>query len=203
MILEALVTTLNADGSVNVAPMGPRVEGGEETGTLRTFLLRPFRSSTTYRNLARHPEGVLHVTDDVLMIARSAIGLDPEAETFAAGVVRGRVISGACRYHEFRAWEIDDRQDRVEIRCETVASGVLREFFGFNRAKHAAIEAAILATRIGLLDPGPIAEELRRLASPVEKTGGPREFEAFRLIVDHVRRKARELGHPDLEWPSS
>ena len=70
MILEGIVTTLNPDGSLNVAPMGPRVENR----SFDRFVLRPYRSSTTYRNLKALGEGVLHVTDDVLLLARAAIG---------------------------------------------------------------------------------------------------------------------------------
>ena len=65
MILEGLVTTLDADGRLNVAPMGPRVDAG-----FWTFALRPFRPSRTYANLLRHGEGVLHVTDDVTLYSR-------------------------------------------------------------------------------------------------------------------------------------
>ena len=191
MILEALITSLNEDGTANVAPMGPRVEPG-----FRAFVLRPFKTATTYRNLKRHPEGVLHVTDDALMIARAAIGLDPLAETVAAEVVRGRVIASACRYHEFRATGFDDREERATIACEVVRSGVLREFFGFNRAKHAVVEAAILATRVGIVPMDEIAEEFRRLRSPVQKTGGPDELAAFALLAAHVEAEARRLGSP-------
>ena len=70
----------------NIAPMGPKVEAD-----LRRFVLRPFKTATTYRNLKRHGEGVLHVTDDALMLARAAIGLDPEGRD--EGGRRGR---GAC-----------------------------------------------------------------------------------------------------------
>jgi hypothetical protein len=68
MILEGIVTTLNGDRSVNVAPMGPIVDE-----TMQTLLLRPFQTSTTYRNLKRTGCGVLHVTDDVLLLAQAAI----------------------------------------------------------------------------------------------------------------------------------
>ena len=131
------------------------------------------------------------------MIARAAIGLESSVESRQASQINGRVILGACRYYEFRVMEIDASQDRVAIVCETHASGVLREFFGFNRAKHAVLEAAILATRIGILPLETIAADLCRLASPVEKTGGPAELEAFRLLVDHVRN----VGQLNLELP--
>src|SRR3954463_2725087 len=182
MILEGIVTTLAPDGAINIAPMGPIVDAA-----MQRLVLRPFKTATTYRNLKAHGEGVLHVTDDVLMLARAAVGKDPEAETRAAVAVRGRVIVSACRYDEFRVGDIDDRDDRATIVAESVHAGHLRDFFGFNRAKHAVVEAAILATRVGIVPMGEINDGFRRLIAPVEKTGGPAEFSAFALLVESVR----------------
>ena len=67
MILEGIVTTVSRDGAVNIAPMGPHVEEG-----MTRFLLRPFPTSQTYRNLKAHGEGVLHVSDDVLLLGGCA-----------------------------------------------------------------------------------------------------------------------------------
>ena len=73
--------------------------------------------------------------------------------------------------------------------AQVVDSGRLRDFFGFNRAKHAVVEAAILATRIGVLPDERILEELERLAVPVKKTAGPEEREAFQFLLQHVHGK--------------
>lgn len=62
---------------------------------------------------------------------------------------------------------------------EVVHTEIVREFFGFNRAKHAVLEAAILATRIGLLPRSEIESEFERLAVIVKKTGGQQEHQAF------------------------
>jgi hypothetical protein len=189
VILEGIVTTLNPDGTPNVAPMGPRVEPG-----MRRFVLRPYRTSTTYRNLKATGAGVLHVTDDVLMLARTAIGLPADVATRAAEVVAGRVILDACRFYEFRVTDLDDRDDRTTIAAETVAEGRLRDFFGLNRAKHAVVEAAILATRTDFIPLVEIEAEYRKLAVLVEKTGGPAERAAFALLADHVGAVARRGG---------
>src|SRR5207244_5580830 len=45
-------------------------------------------------------------------------------------------------YYEFRVLSIDEREQRVRIEAEVVHTGRLRDFFGFNRAKHAVVEAA-------------------------------------------------------------
>jgi hypothetical protein len=184
MILEGIVTTVSATGAAHVAPMGPRVESD-----MQRLLLRPYRTSQTYHNLKAHGEGVLHVTDDVLLLARAAVGeLEPLPVLFPATQVRGFVLQGACRYYEFLVRSLDDRQERVEIEAEVVRVGWLREFFGFNRAKHAVVEAAILATRIHLLPRDDIEAEYRKLAVLVDKTGGSQEHEAFAFLQNYVQR---------------
>ncbi len=185
MILEGIVTTRNADRTVNVAPMGPIV-----SPEMQSFRLRPFQTSTTYQNLKRCGEGVFHVTDDVLLITRAALGLsDQTPSTFATSTIDGEVLADACRWYEFRVRSLDDSQDRTEIDVEVVHTGRVRDFFGFNRAKHAVIEAAILATRIHLLDADELRQQIEMLRSPVEKTAGPAEHEAFALVNNYVAER--------------
>jgi hypothetical protein len=178
LVLEGLVTTVDSGGKIHVAPMGPHVQAD-----LRRFVLRPFPTSQTYRNLLAHSEGVLHVTDDVLLLARAAIGQIVEPPPHhPATVVRGFVLADACRALEFRVTRIDDSEQRVRIECEVIHAATLRDFFGLNRAKHAVVEAAILATRIHLLPLEEIAAEYAKLAVLVEKTGGEQEREAFAVL---------------------
>jgi hypothetical protein len=185
LILEGLVTTLNADRSVNLAPMGPIVDP-----SMDRLLLRPFQSSTTFANLKRHGEGVFHVTDDVALLARCAIGeAKPLPGMRAADFVDAMILNDACRWYAFRLRAFDDRHDRAEVEAEVVGRGVQREFFGFNRAKHAVLEAAILATRVGILPEVEIRAEMERLASPVAKTGGPSETAAFAYLAEHINRR--------------
>jgi hypothetical protein len=135
---------------------------------------------------------VLHVTDNVLLLARTAIGLEPDAATRPADVVRGRILVDACRYYEFRVAELDDHNERTTIVAETVAEGRIRDFFGLNRAKHAVVEAAILATRTAILPIDEIRAQYRSLAVLVEKTGGPDEHAAFNLLNEYVFHTARQ-----------
>src|SRR5690242_6554218 len=124
MILEGIVTTLNADGSVNIAPMGPRVDDG-----MRCIVLRPFKTATTYENLKRAGQGVLHVTDDVELLARAAIGrLDSNPALVAAEGVEGFRLADTCRWYSFQVREIDDRDERTTIVAEIVAGGRVRDF---------------------------------------------------------------------------
>jgi hypothetical protein len=186
VILEGIVTTVSPQGVLNIAPMGPKVDPA-----MRGFVLRPYRTSMTYRNLKARGEGVLHVTDDVLLLAQSAIGTAVEVATRPAEVIDGRILVDTCRYYEFRVVDVDDRGERTNLVAETVAEGRVRDFFGLNRAKHAVVEVAILATRASLLPLKQIFAEIERLAPLVEKTGGPAEHEALGLLKGYVEEVAR------------
>jgi uncharacterized protein len=201
MILEGVVTTVSLAGALNVAPMGPWIDPDL---SMARFVLRPFHTSTTYQNLKARGEGVFHVTDDVLLLAQTAIGSfpTPAPATRAADLIAGQVLSDACRYYEFRVVELDDREERTAIVVETVAQGRLREFFGFNRAKHAVVEAAILATRADWLPMDEILADFGKLAVLVDKTGGPRERAAFTLLHRHVRETALRRGFESGPGPS-
>lgn len=182
MILEGIVTTLNVDRRPNIAPMGPIVDAAMERITLR-----PFQTSTTYQNLKRTGQGVFHVTDDVELLARAAIGrLDPPPDVVPAPSVDGVILTDACRWYALRVVQLDDAQERTSIECEIVDRGCLRDFWGFNRAKHAVLEAAILATRLHLLTETEIRSEFRRLRVLVEKTGGDQEHRAFALLEQYL-----------------
>lgn len=181
-LLEGIVTTLDADGTPHIAPMGPMVDAG-----VTRLLLRPYRTSTTYANLKRSGVGVLHVTDDVDLLARAAVGrLDPLPPLIEAEAIPGVILAGACRWYAFRVESLDDRDERTRIVARVVDRGRLRDFFGFNRAKHAVVEAAILATRVHILDADFIRSELTRLATLVDKTGGRQERGAFQFLRQYV-----------------
>jgi hypothetical protein len=180
MILEGIVTTHNEDGTINVSPMGPEV--GDDT-VVNQFVLKPFNTSQTYRNLKRGGVGVLHVTDDVLLIARAAIQQLTEVPTIDENCGNQRlVLANACRWYEFEVVELDDEQQRTRIQCQTTQQGELRPFWGFNRAKHAVLEAAILATRVGILERQEIDQQMQQLEIIVGKTAGEQELAAFELI---------------------
>jgi hypothetical protein len=64
-----------------------------------------------------------------------------------------------------------------------VAEHAGRPFLGFHRAAHAVVEAAILVTRLHLVEPAEVRRQFAALAVLVEKTGGEREHEAFALLA--------------------
>ena len=179
MIIETIVTSLAPDGAANIAPMG--VEWGEEA-----IVLKPFLETATFRNVRATGAAVVNLTDDVLIFALGAIAT-PQFPWTPATVVRGVVLEAACSWRELEVTSVDATPPRSRIEARVVHRGFRREFIGFNRARHAVLEAAILATRTHLLPADQIREEYARLQVLVDKTAGPREREAMALLTDYVR----------------
>lgn len=187
MIVEGIVTTTNSDGTTNIAPMGPLCQDDE----LATFELRPFCSSNTYQNIKRTGQGVLHICDDVLLFARAAVGTDlNDIELEMAQEVSVECLVECCRRYEFVTTWTEDSGNRASFLCKTVHASRVQDFFGFNRARHSVIEACILATRVDFLPIQEIKSQFEHHAVVINKTGGEREQQAFRLLNDYVTQRA-------------
>jgi hypothetical protein len=188
MILETIITSLSKDGAVNVAPMG--VEWSDEA-----IVLKPFLETATYRNVTATGTAVVNLTDDVRVFARAAIS-NPEYPTVPAVVVRGVVLADCCTWRELQVRSIDSTPPRSRIETAVVHRGAHREFVGFNRACHAVLETAIYATRLHLLPREFVEREVARLQTIVDKTAGPREFEAMAILTDYIRATRPEPAAP-------
>jgi hypothetical protein len=187
VILEGILTTIDCDGRPHVAPMGATVDD-QASAVWGRMLLRPFRSSMSFRNLERTGEAVFHVTDDVLLLARAALGsLTRLPPLRRAASVDGWIVADACRWYELRVARISGTLERADIETTIVDQGRARDFLGFNRAKHAVVEGAILATRVGIVPDEEIVGGFQRLAALIEKTGGPQEREAWQFLSQYIR----------------
>jgi uncharacterized protein len=185
VILETVVTTINPDGSVNCGAMG--VEWGEPR-----IVIKPYRGTRTLRNLRATGAAVVNLTDDILLFSEAALG-DPQPPTRPAASVEGAVLEDACSWREVRVEAIDDSAERALVSTVVVAVGTGREFLGLNRARHAVLEASILASRARLLAADDIRAELTRLQPLVDKTAGPREREAMAYVTNHLRAAVGDL----------
>ena len=182
MIIESILTSMAPDGSINFAPMG--VEWGEEI-----IVLKPFLETTTFRNVRDTRVAVVNLTDDAMLFAQGAIS-SPQFPWVPAAVVRGAVLEAACSWRELEVVTLDDTPPRSRIDARVIHRGTRREFLGFNRARHAVLEAAILATRTHLLPADEIRDAYARLQVIVDKTAGPREQEAMAMLTEYVRSRS-------------
>lgn len=185
MIAEGLVTSVDAEGRINLAPMGPIVFGDFES-----LLLRPFQPSATFSNLSQTRHGVFHVVDQVDVIVRIVLGtLTTLPEMEPAHVVPGHVLKDCCRWFEFQVESVDATEARSQMAARIVHRGERRPFFGFNRARHALLEAAIIATRTHLMEWPDISSAFQFLEPAVKKTGGQTELDLFQLLYNFVQKR--------------
>ena len=178
MIRECIVTTLDSGGRVHVAPLG-LIEDGEG------WVIAPFRPSTTLENLSSVPFAVANFTDDVLVFAGCLTG-NKDWPTRPATHVPGAVLEGALAHAELAVERIEEDELRPRFHCHIAYEATHAPFKGFNRAQAAVIETAILASRLKLLPREKIEQELAYLQIAVEKTAGPKEHEAWRLLIEKI-----------------
>ncbi len=184
-LIETVVTTTRSDGVVNCAAMG--VRWGEEE-----LVFWPFDATRTLRNLRFRGEAVVHLTDDVLLFVQAALG-HPRPAMRAATVIAGSVIEDASSWREVVVTEITPTEDgmaRSRVRTRVVATGTgTRQPLGLCRARHAAVEASIFASRLRWLGGERVWAELARLQELVDKTAGPRERSAMAYVRRYVAER--------------
>ena len=188
MIRETIVTTLNAEGKVHIAPLGLIAEEA-------SWILAPFKPSTTLDNLRANPYAVANFTDDVLVFA-SCLTDRRDWPTRHATHIPGAILDGTLAHAELKVDYVEEDEQRPRFRCKVVFEATHVPFKGFNRAQAAVIEAAILASRLHMLPREKIERELGYLQIAVEKTAGPREHEAWRLLVEKIEDHFKHSPEP-------
>jgi len=199
MVIEGILTTENADGSMHVAPIGPHVNS-----ELSSWTLKPFQSSTTFANLRTTSRAVFHTVDDPLLMAAAVLGLCnsgvvsiADQEILSAGQWSelvgakcqselGWVLNLTCGYFALSVTDWDVSAPRAIAECVLTDHQQIRPFWGWNRAKHSILELAIVFSRAHMLERTTIAEELNRHKIIIEKTAGPREMAAWELLRRHL-----------------
>ena len=184
-LIETVMTTCGRDGRVNCAAMGVRW-GPDEV------VFWPFHGTRTLRNLRFRGEAVAHLTDDALLFVQAALG-HPEPATRPAEAIRGAVIEQCSGWRELIVTEITAAEDELphaRVTAQVVGSGSgAQPPMGICRARHAAVEASIVASRLRWLGAERVGLELDRLQELVDKTAGPREREAMAFVRGYVTQR--------------
>ena len=178
MIYETVITTMNEDGSVHIAPMGIRRESEK-------YLIAPFKPSRTLDNLVNSGVAVINATTDVMVIAGCLTGRYDWPVVHAAHIDCKR-LAAAHTHVEVRVEGRKDDELRPLFICRPVHSATHEPFKGFNRAQAAVVEAAILVSRLHLLPEQKIRSELEYLGIAIKKTAGEKERTAWQWLMQKV-----------------
>ena len=190
MIRETIVTTMNAQRRVHCAPLGiiPEADG---------FILAPFRPSSTLENLRVVPFANANYTDDVRVFAGCLTGRRDWPVIPAERIPVPRLAS-ALAHAELEVTHVTEDEQRPRFHCRVLRETNHAPFRGFNRAKAAVIEAAILVSRLHLLPREKIEREIEYLSIAVEKTADAAEKEAWdwlmQKIADHYASATARAG---------
>ena len=192
LILETVVTTVSPEGELHLVPFGLIREGED-------YVLAPFRPSPTIANLDANSYFAASAPSDVRVIAGVVTGRR-EWPVVACDQIPGQRLAACFGHAEFEVASVEADETRPRYRGRMVHARSHTPFIGYNRAQAAVIEAAILSTRLHMLEPDKILTEMAYHAIAISKTAGPAEREAWDWIEDKVAhalgRRDRVLAHP-------
>lgn len=179
MINETIITTLNTDASVHIAPMGIRYEND-------LFIISPFKPSTTLKNLERNGQAVINMTDDVRIFAGCLTGYY-HWPTVNTSVVDGKRLKAALSHIEIEVIRKEGDDIRPVFYCQEKHQENHAAFMGLNRAKAAVLEAAVLVSRLSMLPSEKIDNEIEYLQIAIDKTAGENELEAWGWLMERIK----------------
>ena len=188
LIRECIVTTADRDGRVHIAPLGVIAEG-------EGWIIAPFHPSTTLDNLRSVPFAVANYTDDVRVFAGCLTGRSAWPTTASDNVPVPR-LAAALAHAELAVVDVTEHEQRPRFHCAVVHRRSHAPFTGFNRAKAAVVEAAILVSRLHFLPREKVEVEIAYLAIAVEKTAGAEEAEAWAWLMEAIRTHYADKAPP-------
>lgn len=177
-IRETIITTVDKGGKVHIAPIGIIAERNG-------WVIAPFRPSVTLDNLADMPFAVANYTDDVRIFAGCLTGRRDWPTVSVDGFLVPR-IAAALAHSVLAVERIADDSVRPRHFCRVVQEEIHAPFTGFNRARAAVLELAILVSRLHMLPHEKIDAEIAYLSIAIEKTAGPDEKEAWGWLMQKV-----------------
>ena len=188
VIYETVISTVAADGTPHVAPMGVRYRGAD-------VILMPFKPSTTLANLGGNGHAVLNLITDTRVFAGSVTGrrtwpLQP------AERVTGMRLDCALNHVELTLAELQDDPQRPVLRMARVFEASHAPYIGFNRAQAAVIEGAVLVSRLHMLPAAKVDTEMAYLQIAIDKTAGAEEREAWGWLTEAVARHRAAAQQP-------
>ncbi|MEC8265197.1 MAG: DUF447 domain-containing protein [Pseudomonadota bacterium] len=184
MIIESIVSTISEKKKVNFAPFGIVREKKE-------IIISPYVPSTTLQNLISSKCAVINYIDDPKFYVNCIIG-KKNFKKKRAELVDGFYLQETLSFDEVIVRSIIDDKIRPRFICKVVKSVFKKKYDGYNRAKSSIIEACILASRVRMLPPKKILDELEYLSIGVKKTAGIKEKKAWEKINSFIQRILNE-----------
>ena len=177
-IVETIVTTADENGLVHIAPLGLIADGEH-------WIIAPFKPSKTLENLRAHPFATASHTDDVRVFAGCVTGRKTWPLVPATAIKGGR-LADCVAHWELSVDHVVEDDVRPRFVCKILHQENHKAWGGFNRAEAAVLELAVLTTRLKMLPPEKVDNELKYLEIAITKTAGPHELEAWDWLMEKI-----------------
>ena len=183
MIHEVIVTTINKDKKVHIAPMGVKIL---QCDSKKLVQISPFKPSQTLDNILETKIATVNFIDNVKVFSGIVTGEKKDWELEVFDNKYAPHLQNTNTHMNVKASEDYDDPVRPRIICEVINEQIHRPFLGFNRAQFSVIELAVLSTRLGRIDDNKIKDEMKYLKIGIGKTAGKNEKEAWEWIEKKI-----------------
>ena len=183
MIHEVIVSTINKEKLVHIAPMGIKMFMSD---TKKFVQISPFKPSQTLNNILETKIATINFTDNVKVFSGIVTGEKKDWLLKESKDMAVPYLQGTNTHMNVKVSDIYNDSIRPKIKCEIINEEIHRPFLGFNRAQFSVIELAVLSTRLGLIDDKKIRDELKYLKIGIDKTAGSNEKEAWDWIEKKI-----------------
>ena len=183
MIHEVIVTTINKDKKVHIAPMGVKIL---QSDSKKLVQISPFKPSQTLNNILETRIATVNFIDNVKVFSGIVTGEKKDWELEVSDDKCAPHLQNTNTHMNVKAIEDHDDPVRPRIVCEVINEQIHRPFLGFNRAQFSVIELAVLSTRLGRIDDNKIKDEMKYLKIGIDKTAGKNEKEAWEWLEKKI-----------------
>ena len=183
MIHEVIVTTINKDKKVHIAPMGVKIL---QSDSKKLVQISPFKPSQTLNNILETKIATVNFIDNVKVFSGIVTGEKKDWELEVFDDECAPHLQNTNTHMNVKAIENHDDPVRPRIICEVINEQIHRPFLGFNRAQFSVIELAVLSTRLGRINDNKIKDEMKYLKIGIDKTAGKNEKEAWEWIEKKI-----------------
>ena len=179
MIHEVIIITISQDNLVHMAPMGIKMDD-------KHLYISPFKPSKTLDNLLSMNKATINFTDDTRVFAGIVTGEKKDWPLIKNNSFGIPILKNTNTHYDVAVIDINDDKTRPKIKCDIIEKKIHKPFLGFNRAQFSVIEAAVLASRLGMISTEKIIMEINYLKIGIDKTSGPNELEAWKWINNKI-----------------
>ena len=181
MIIETVMTSLNNKNELNFSAIGVQFIKDK-------LVFYPYKNTITAENILATKRGVANIVDRSYYLVLAALSEASFAVKETA--LANYYLKECCKYYEFQISAISDLGKKYKITAKITAQNNIRNFIGFNRADNLLLEAAVIASRIGITKKvKDLKNYLAENREIIFKTGDHKSKESYLFLKEYLHRQ--------------